>query len=366
MSRLAIAPRTVAASAGATAATACLAALVAVLIGAALLSFLGHAPGAAMRVFFWQPFTSLYGAVEVLNKTTILAVIAIGLAAGFRAGIWNIGAEGQFIAGGIAGGAIGLVFGGDGESLLLLPLMMLGGIVGGAAWAAVPAFLRAHFRTNEILTSLMLVYVAQLLLVYTVHGPLKDPAGYGFPRSKLFDEEATLPSLLAGVRLYATVLLLPLVAFVFYFLFRRSYFAFKMRVVGMAARAAHFAGYSEKRTVWVAFLIAGGFAGLMGVCEVAGPIGQLTPVISPGYGFTAIIVAFLGRLHPIGIVPAAALMALAQIGGENGQIEMGLPVSVSGVFQGLTLFCLLAAEFFVGYRIVLKKSGGGDGDSGEH
>lgn len=353
--RLTIATRTVAAGGVATAATACLAAIIAVLIGAMLLSFLGHDPGAALRVFFWQPFTSVYGAVEVLNKTTILAVIAIGLAVGFRAGIWNIGAEGQFIGGAIVGGAIGLTFSDNISAPLLLPLMLLGGVAGGALWAAIPAFLRAHFRTNEILTSLMLVYVAQLLLVYTVHGPLKDPAGYGFPRSELFSDAATLPTLTTGVRLYATVFLLPLVSLVFYFLFRRSYFAFQMRVVGMAPRAARFAGYSEKRTVWVAFLVAGGFAGLMGVCEVAGPIGQLTPVISPGYGFTAIIVAFLGRLHPLGIIPAAALMALAQIGGENGQIDLGLPVSVSGVFQGLTLFCLLAAEFFIGYKIMLSK-----------
>ena len=331
----------------------CAAAVVAIILSSALLAMLGHPPLKVLQVFFWQPFTSLYSTVEVLNKTTTLALIAIGLSAGFRAGVWNIGAEGQFIVGALCGGAVGLLLD-DNGFLPVLPLMIVGGCVGGMLWAFIPALLRAHLRVNEILTSLMLVYVAQLLLSYFVHGPLKDPAGFGFPQSRLFSEEASLSSMVPGVRLYATVLLLLPVAVGAYFLFQRSYAGFKMRIVGMAPRAARFAGYSESHAVWISFAAAGGLAGLMGVCEVAGSIGQLTPAISPGYGFTAIIVAFLGRLNPLGIIPAAGLMALAHIGGESAQITLGLPMSVSGVFQGLALFCLLAAEFLTHYRLTIK------------
>jgi len=350
--RLAAVPRETAAGGVETALITVAAVIAAIILGGILLAALGHSPLKVFRAFFWQPFTSLYGAVEVLNKTTILALLAIGLSAGFRAGVWNIGAEGQFIVGGLCGGAVGLLMQDGGW--LTLPLMIAGGVAGGMAWAAIPALLRVRLRVNEILTSLMLVYVAQLLLAYFVHGPLKDPAGFGFPQSRLFGEDATLSSLVSGVRLYGTALLLVPAAVAAYFLFGRSFTGFKMRVVGMAPRAARFAGYSESRAVWISFAAGGGLAGLMGICEVAGPIGQLTPVISPGYGFTAIIVAFLGRLNPLGIIPAAALMALAYIGGENAQISLRLPTSVSGVFQGLALFCLLAAEFLTHYRIVWR------------
>lgn len=326
----------------------------AMLVGGALLAALGHNPVAVLQTFFWQPFTSIYSAVEVLSKTTTLALIAIGLAVGFRSGVWNIGAEGQFTFGALTGGAVGLALGGN-DSLWALPLTLAAGIGGGIFWALIPALLRTRLRTNEILTSLMLVYVAQLLLTYCVHGPLKNPDGYGFPQSRLLAEDIILSPLLADTRLYGTAFLLPAVAVAAYLLLRSSYIGFQMRVVGLAPRAAQYAGYSGTRAVWISFAIAGALAGLMGVSEVAGPIGQLVPSVSPGYGFTAIIVAFLGRLHPLGIVPAATLMALAHIGGENAQISLGLPISVSGVFQGLVLFCLLAGEFLVSYRIVIKK-----------
>lgn len=351
--RLAITPRTSKHRGKILMGATCMSAGLALLVGSTLLALLGHSPVDVMHAFFWQPFTSVYSAVEVLNKTTTLALIAIGLSAGFRAGVWNIGAEGQFIAGAVGGGAIGLALDGN-TSLPVLSLMFIGGIVCGMLWASIPALLRTHLHVNEILTSLMLVYVAQLMLSYFVHGPLKNPAGFGFPQTKLFSDEATLPQLMEGARLYPTVLLLPLIVLVTYFLFKHSYIGFQMRVAGMAPMAARFSGYSESRAVWISFAVSGGLAGLMGVCEAAGPIGQLTPIISPGYGFTAIIVAFLGQLHPVGIVPAAALMALIYIGGENAQIAFGLPTSISGVFQGLVLFSLLASEFLTRYRITFK------------
>ena len=352
--RLAIIPRTSARRGLVAITTVCLAALAAILIGGLLLAILGHSPLAVLKVFFIQPFTSLYSIVEVMNKTTTLAIIAIGLSVGFRSGVWNIGAEGQLLAGALLGSAIGLALGGH-DRIWVLPLMLIGGCVGGILWAAIPAFLRATFRANEILVSLMLVYVAQLMLAYFVHGPLKDPAGFGFPQSKLLADDASLSIWLSGARLYATTLLLPIIAFAATIFFRRHYAFFQMRVVGMAPRAARFAGYSENRAVWMSFIFSGGLAGLMGIVEVAGPVGQLTPYISPGYGFTAIIVAFLGRLHPLAIVPAAMLMATTQIGGESAQIALKLPISVSGVFQGLVLFCLLASEFLIAYRVALRR-----------
>ena len=319
-------------------------------VGGGLLASLGYSPLDACRVFFVAPLSSFYNAVEVLNKTVTLAVIALGLSIGFRANVWNIGAEGQFTAGAIGASAVALWLI-ESRGGYVLAMMCFAGAAGGMAWAALPAWLRTRFGASEILSSLMLVYIAQQLLGYLVHGPMRDPEGFNFPQSRLFADSALIPVWAESARLYASVLLLPLTAAAAHILIVRSFIGFQWRVVGEAPRAARYAGYSEKRAVWASFLIAGGCAGIMGAVEVAGPIGQLTPVISPGYGFTAIIVAFLGRLNPVGIVLAAAIMALIYIGGETAQISLGLPKSISGAFQGLVLFCLLAAEFTVRYQI---------------
>lgn len=328
-------------------ATPPLAIAVAFAIGAAILLALGQNPLAVYHVFFIEPFSSLYGVAEVVNKTTTLAVIALGLSVCFRSNIWNIGAEGQLTMGAIAATAVA-VNGGDSAWLLLW--MMLAAAAAGALWGAIPALLRVRFGVNEILVSLMLVYVALLLLSYAVYGPLKDPHGYGFPHSPLFPDNALLPVVLEDTRLYISFLLLPLAAALVALLMRRTMVGFQMRVSGMEAAAARFAGFSTTRPVWLCFLISGALAGVMGMVEVAGPFGQLTEIVSPGYGFTAIIVAFLGRLSPLAIIAAAFLMALVYIGGESAQIAMQLPPSISNVFQGLILFSLLAADFLIDYR----------------
>lgn len=325
-----------------------LAIVLAFALGAVLLLGLGQNPLAVYYVFFVEPFLSPYSVGEVVNKTTTLAVIALGLAVCFRANVWNIGAEGQLTMGAVAAAAVAVH--GEGLPAQLL-WMAAAGAAAGAAWGMVPAFLRVKCGVNEILVSLMLVYVAQLLLSYAVYGPLKDPQGFGFPQSPLFGEAALLPVWVADTRLFASVALLPLTAVAVAVLVRRTRVGFEMRVAGMEAAAARFAGFSLRRPVWVGFAVSGGLAGGMGMVEVAGPIGQLTEVVSPGYGFTAIIVAFLGRLSPLAIVGAALLMALVSIGGESAQIEMQLPPSISHVFQGLVLFCLLAMDFFVDYRL---------------
>ena len=334
-------------------ATPILAVFLTVLSGAILFSVLGFNAIEALTAYFISPLRDSYGLGELTIKATPLAIIAIGLAIGFRANVWNIGAEGQLTLGAITGGGLALLFYGA-EGPWLPPLMLIGGMIGGAAWAAIPAFLRTRFNANEILVSLMLTYVAGLLLSYLVTGPWKDPMGFGFPRTRMFGDGALLPTLFAGSRMHIGFPIALVTVAAAWFLIARSFIGFQIKVVGLTPPAAGYAGFSNKRIIWATLLGSGALAGRAGAIEVAGPIGQLTPSISPGYGFTAIIVAFLGRLHPMGILFAALLMALSYIGGESAQIELGLPLAVTGVFQGMLLFFLLASDVLVHYRIKLR------------
>ncbi|MET0535232.1 MAG: ABC transporter permease [Steroidobacter sp.] len=317
--------------------------------GFILFSALGKSPAAAFHVFFVEPVASLYGIGELLLKATPLMLCALGLAIGFRANVWNIGAEGQFILGALAGGAVALFT--DGLGIFTLPLMLLAGILGGMAWAAIAAFLRTRFHTSEILVTLMLVYIAQLLLSYFVHGPWRDPAGFNFPQSESFGDHELLPILIEGTRLNAAFIFALLLAALAWLFVSRTFAGFRMRVAGLAPAAAAYAGYSDKGNIWLALMISGGAAGLAGISEVAGPVGLLSPAISPGYGFAAIIVAFVGRLHPLGVVLASLLMSTLYLGGEAAQIELQLPASVTSLFQGVLLFYLLAADLFITFRL---------------
>jgi simple sugar transport system permease protein len=319
------------------------------LTGFVLFSVLGKSPSEAFHVFFVEPVASLYGVGELLLKATPLMLCALGLAIGFRANVWNIGAEGQFITGALAGGAVALFASGLGWATL--PVMMVAGIGGGMAWAAIAAFLRTRYHTNEILVTLMLVYIAQLLLSYLVHGPWRDPAGFNFPQSQAFEDHELLPVLVEGTRINAGLIFALLLAAIAWFFVSRTFAGYRMRVAGLAPAAAAYAGFSDKRNVWLALLISGGTAGLAGVCEVSGPVGLLSPAISPGYGFAAIIVAFVGRLHPAGIVLASLLMSALYLGGEAAQIELQLPAPVTSLFQGVLLFYLLAADLFITFRL---------------
>lgn len=328
-----------------------LAALATLCIGFVVFTAFGKNPLAAFEAFFVEPVATRYGVAELLLKASPLMLIATGLAIGYRANVWNIGAEGQLTLGALAGGGLALAFG-DREwpAALLLPAMFAAGAVAGMAWAAIPALLRTRFNANEILTSLMLVYVATLLLSWLVHGPWRDPEGYNFPQSKLFTPNALLPSLLPDTRLnIAFLLALAIVAMATLFV-RRHIVGFEMRVAGLAPDAAAYAGISWRRNVWLGMLAGGACAGLAGVGEAAGPIGQLLPSMSPGYGFAAIIVAFVGRLHPVGIALASLLMSLLYLGGESAQVNLALPSAVTGLFQGTLLFFLLAADVLVNYR----------------
>ena len=318
--------------------------------GMALFAALGHNAPEALYTFFVAPVTSLRGVAELLVKATPLVLIGVGLSFGFRANVWNIGAEGQLTIGALAGGALALAFY-EVESVLLLPAMMIAGALGGMVWAGIPALLRTRYNANEILTSLMLSYVAILILGYLIHGPMKDPDGLNFPESRLFHDAATLPIILAKTRLHIGWLIALAAVVTAWIVLGRHLIGFQVRVIGMAPRAAAFAGFEEKRIVWLSFLVAGAAAGLAGLFEIAGPLGQIVPSISPGYGFTAIIVAFLGRLHPVGILLAGILMALSYLGGETAQITLNMPNAVTGVFQGMLLFFLLACDVLIKYRI---------------
>jgi len=320
------------------------------LAGLLVFSALGKDPVEGFRYFFINPVRNLYGVSELLLKATPLMICAIGLAVGFRANVWNIGAEGQFILGTIGATGVALYFH-DSESPMLLPAMVVAGALAGAAWAAIPALLKTQFNANEILVSLMLVYVAQLYVSWLVFGPWRDPFGFGFPQSAMFHDAALLPTLIPGTRLsFAFVIGLGLLAAGYVFM-NRSYTGFKMRVAGEAANAARYAGFSAKRMIWIGLLCGGGAAGIAGMAEVAGPMGQLTDKVSLGYGFAAIIVAFVGRLNPIGILFASLLMALLFLGGEQVQQYMNLPSSISMVFQGMLLFFLLGSDVFINYRL---------------
>jgi len=315
-----------------------------------IFALLGKDPVSALDMFFVQPLNSLYGWGELLLKATPLALCGLGLALGFRANVWNIGAEGQLTLGAICGGGVALYYA-NALGVLALPAILLAGMAGGAAWAAIPAFLRTRFNTSEILVSLMLVYIAQLLLAYLLHGAWRDPEGFNYPQSKAFDDRFILPVLFEGQRATAAFPLMLAIAAASWVFSARMFAGYRMLVSGQAPAAAAYAGFDERRSVWLALLMGGGAAGLAGVCEVVGPIGRLQADISPGYGFAAIIVAFVGRLHPLGIVLAALLMSLLYLGGESVQLGLQLPAAVTGLFQGLLLFYLLAADLFVGFRL---------------
>jgi simple sugar transport system permease protein len=320
--------------------------------GVILFLFAGINPAEGIYTYFISPVMSGYSAQEVLVKAAPLILIALGLSLCFQANVWNIGAEGQYTVGAIFGGWVALTFGGF-NSPIVLVFVLIAGIIGGLLWAAIPALLKTVFRTNEILTSLMLTYVALLLLDYLVRGPLRDPAGFNFPESAIFSSSAMLPNLGAGGRLHLGVLFAFVLAIIMAFALPTTLKGFQIRTVGQAPKAARFAGFGANGMVLFVFLSSGALAGLAGVSEVSGTIGQLLPVISPGYGFTAIIVAFLGRLNPIGIVFAGLIMSISFIGGEAAQIRLGLPIDVAKVFQGFLLFFILACDTLIYYRLRL-------------
>ncbi|GAB3554048.1 ABC transporter permease [Noviherbaspirillum agri] len=327
-----------------------------VICGVVLFIALDKDPIEGLAIFFIEPIKDVQGWAEVGVKVAPLLMIAVGLAICFRANVFNIGAEGQLVLGAVAGGAVGLYFDqGEGGGALMITLMLVAGMAGGMAWAAITAFLRDRFHANEILVSLMLVYVAQLLLNLLVHGPLRDPEGFNFPQSRMLSDGFLLPTIIEGTRLHLGIVMAVAASLIGWVFLMRSFAGFRLQVGGMAPHAARYAGFSSRKALWTSMLLCGALAGLAGVVEVIGPIGQLTPSVSPGYGFAAIIVAFVGRLHPVGVVFSSFIMALFYIGGELSQSRLGMPNAITGVFQGILLFALLACDVLIHYKIRWSK-----------
>jgi general nucleoside transport system permease protein len=329
------------------------------IIAALLFVALGKDPVKGLGIFFVEPLSNLRQVTEVLLKATPLIVIALGLAVCYRSNVWNIGAEGQFLLGVLTGGGVALWLTTSGLQLpkaVAVPLVLIGGVLGGMAWAAITALLRDKFNASEILVSLMLVYVAQQLVNYMVFGPWKDPMGFNFPQTKSFDASTWLPNLMSGTRLHIGMLIaLVLVASMWVFMFR-MYRGYQLQVGGLAPAAARYAGFSASTAMWTALMISGGMAGLAGGIEAISTFKQITPHVSTGLGFTAIIVCFVGRLHPVGIIFAGLLLSMMIIGGELGQSRLGLPNALTGVFQGLLLVLLLACDTLIHFRIRVRSA----------
>jgi simple sugar transport system permease protein len=322
------------------------------LVGSALFMALGKDPLQGLALFFYEPLKNERALWELSIKACPLLLIGLGLSLCFRSSVWNIGAEGQFILGTL--GATGIALHATPHSSPWLVVgVLLGGALSGAAWAAITALLRDRFNASEILVSLMLVYVAEQLLSYAVHGPWKDPAGYNFPQTITFLSAARVPRLVEGSRANAGLLLTIFAAAAFWLLMHRTHVGYRLEVAGLSPRAARYAGFSSRSALWTTLLLSGGTAGLAGALEVAGPVGQLTAQVPVGYGFAAIIVAFVGRLSPIGVTLASVLLSMFYLGGELSQSRLGLPKSITGVFQGLLLFALLSCDTLIHHRVRL-------------
>ncbi|APO67625.1 sugar ABC transporter permease protein [Rhizobium gallicum] len=319
--------------------------------GSIMFALLGKDPVGALNAFFVEPLLEVWSLHELAIKAAPLILIAVGLSVCYRSNNWNIGAEGQFTIGAIAGSILPIVFY-DWHSPLVLPLMLIMGAIGGALFAAIPALLKAHFNTNEILTSLMLVYIAQLFLDWLIRGAWRDPKGFNFPVSRDFAPEAVLPAIWEeSGRAHWAFIFAILATILVWFMMHYTLKGFEIVVLGQSERAGRFAGFSSRRMIWFSFLLSGALAGLAGISEVSGSIGHLQPAISPGYGFTAIIVAFLGRLNPLGITASGLVLALTYLGGEAAQLSIGVSDKVTRVFQGLLLFFVLSCDTLIFYRI---------------
>jgi len=339
-----------------------LAVVLTMLAGGLMFAALGTDPVEAIRIIFWDPLFSerfaAYSRPQLLVKAGPLILIAIGLSMGFKAGIWNIGAEGQYILGAICGAAFGLAFY-PSESTLIFPGMVLAGIAGGVLWAMIPALLKVYARTNEILVSLLLVYVAEAMLASAATGWLRNPEGSGFPGSRNLARHAGTanPELIAGTGMHWGVLAAFIAVIAAYVVMTRHVLGYQIRLAGQAPRAARFGGVNPARLVILCLGVSGALAGAAGLFEVSGPAARISIDFNVGYGFTAIIVAFLGRLNPIGILLAGLLMALTFIGGELAQLMLGVPAPAIQAFQGMLLFFLLALDLMANYRIRLKREG---------
>ena len=325
--------------------------LLTMVLGAIIFTIIGYDGIGAVREIFFTPLANSLKWQDLAVKAAPLIIIGVGLSIGYRANVWNIGAEGQYIIGGLAATGVALLTQ-DMSGWWILPLMGIAGIAGGIAYVAVPAFLRVRLKVNEILTTLMLTYVAVNILNYLVFGPWKSPTSFGQPQTVAFNDSQSLPYIIEGTIVQAGAPIAIIVALVAWFVMSRTMFGFQVTTVGAAPKAAAYAGFSANKTILAVLFISGGLAGLAGMLEAAGPFGRMVPQFPSNYGFTAIIVAFLGRLHPMGVLFAGVVLAITFVGGEVAQTTIALPNPAVGIFQAMMLFLLLAGDVLVRYRIV--------------
>ncbi len=315
-----------------------------------LFAALGKPAGTALHALLLRPFLSWYSFTEVLLKMAPLLIIAQGLAIGFRANVFNIGAEGQFIIGAICASALPVWYPMGGVPFMW-PLMVVMGALGGMAYALIAAGLRTRFGASEILVTLMMSLIAIQILNYLLLGPWKDPMGFNFPQSVMFPLDAILPTLFAGARTNVSLYFALVASVLAWILMRHHFQGYQLQVGGMAPRAATYAGFDKRRAVWISLAVGGLAAGIAGASEVAGPMGQLQRSVASGYGYAAIIVAYVGGLNPIGIVASAFLISVVYIGGDAATVSAGLPVAATQVFQGMLLVFYLICLTFIRYRI---------------
>lgn len=323
--------------------------VVTMLVGIVVFDLLGKDGLRAVVDIFLTPLFTSYKWQDVAVKAAPLIIIALGLAVGNRAQVWNIGAEGQYVIGALASAGVGMAFGTNG-GMIVVTLMLAAGILAGGAWAAIPAGLRTRYSVNEILSSLMLTYVALQVLNYLVGGPWKDPEGRNFPVTAPLPDSQTLP-VLGTSTVHLGVLIAVILPFVFWFLMSRSVFGFQIRVVGSAPHAARHGGFDGKQTIWLALIISGAMAGLAGSLEFTGVLHKIDLGFPSGYGFTAIIVCFLGRLNPVGCLIAGIVLAVTYVGGQMAQTSVKIPNSTAGIFQAMMLFFILASDILIRYRL---------------
>lgn len=331
-----------------------LALLLTCLTSLVLFSALGVPAGKALHALLLKPFLSWYSFTEVLLKMAPLLLIAQGLAIGFRANVFNIGAEGQFIIGAVCASAFPVYFP-DGNFPMMLPAMIIAGGLGGMAYAGIAAGLRTRFGASEILVTLMLSLIAVQVLNYLLLGPWKDPRGFNFPQSVMFPDNALLPLLFENVRPNISLIFALLGSAFAYLMMERHFRGYQLRTAGLAPKAALYAGFSAPRMIWLSLALSGLAAGIAGASEVAGPLGQLQRSVATGYGYAAIIVAYVGGLRPIGIIASSFLISVLYIGGDSATVSAGLPVAAVEVFQGMLLSFYLLTFTLIRFRIQIDR-----------
>ena len=338
-------------SAWAAPASMAMSVLAALLVGGVLLTFVGVNPLAAYEAMFRGAFGDQLAVTETLVKATPLMLTGLGVALALRAGFWNIGAEGQLVMGGFAATGMALFWGNGLPGALVLPAMILAGFLGGALWGLIPALLKVFTNVSEIVSTLMLNYIAVLWIEYLYFDAWRDPRGFGFPGTAPLPDAARLPRLMG--RLHIGILLALAACVVLWFLLARTRWGYEIRVVGASVQTARYAGMDLRRSLFLVMALSGGLAGLAGMGEVAGISYRLQNGLAVGYGYTALIIAFLARLNVWGVVAAAVFMAGLTVGSDQLQIALSLPASFAWILQGTVLLFILAGGVLTHYRVRL-------------